>query len=246
MKKEMLSSRVIEWVRDWFEENGRETAVLGISGGKDSAAVAALLVHAIGKDNVVGVLIPDGEQKDIDDSIRVVEELGIRSYTVNIGAAHKALSGAVAAAIGAPVSEDAEVNVPPRLRMTVLYTVAQTLSNREQAKACVIGTGNAAELYVGYCTKWGDMGSDMNPLKNLWVDEVLQIGDELGYFPDIIHKAPADGLCGLSDEDRLGFTYGQVRELNEGVLLDESIASLIEQKHRAALHKLNPVPGFEE
>ncbi len=201
-----ISDKLIKWTKEWFEENNRKTAVVGISGGKDSAVVAAVLVHALGSDNVIGVLMPYGIQSDISDSKQVVEELGIKNITVNIGNAYDKLSDEILKETE-KLSTEAKINMAPRIRMATVYAIAQTISELDNGKAVVVGTGNASETYVGYFTKWGDGAYDLNLLKDLWVHEVIQVGDELGYFPNIIHKAPTDGLSGKTDEEKLGVTY---------------------------------------
>ncbi len=240
-----LSEKLIEWTKNWFTQNGLKTAVVGISGGKDSAVVAAVLAHAIGKENVVGVLMPNGVQSDISDSIQVVEELGIKNFTINLQKAYDSLLQEVESQIG-ELSGGTKINSAPRLRMNILYSVAQTLSERDGAKACVVGTGNASECYVGYFTKWGDGGHDVNLLKDLWVHEVLQVGDELGYFPNIIHKAPSDGLSGSTDEEKLGVTYEQVYRVATGEKVDSEAKEKIDRLHKIAKHKIDPIPYFKK
>lgn len=235
-----LSEQVVNWTREWFREAGRTTAVLGISGGKDSAVVAAILTEALGAGHVVGVMMPNGTQKDIADARQVVSELGICGMTVNVGDAYQSLC----AAIGA-VSPEAAINLAPRLRMSVLYAVAQSLSV-DGVHACVVGTGNKAERYVGYTTKWGDGACDVNPIQDLWVHEVVRVGEELGYFPNIVHKSPDDGLCGQTDEEKLGFSYQDVARAAQGdPTLSPELARRIQAKHLAALHKLVPIPCFQ-
>lgn len=224
-----LSARVVGWTREWFKNNNRETAVIGISGGKDSAVVAGICAAALGPEHVVGVMMPNGVQADLDDSKRVIGSLGIRGMEVNIAgmceaglsSMNRAIRAAVDAGIldldrAACVTRDAYINMQPRVRMTVLYTIAQSLSGPGGMKACVVGTGNKAESMVGYTTKGGDAMCDMDPIGDMWVDEVVRVGDELGVCPEVVHKAPSDGLCGLSDEDRLGFTYDQVKRVFVG------------------------------
>ena len=248
MKK--LSEQIVEWLRSWFEENGRKTAVIGISGGKDSAVVAALCVRALGPENVFGVLMPNGEQPDIADAKQVVEELGIRHAVVNIQPIFNDVmalyDSAMRDLVAVPTPSDgASINIQPRVRMTVLYTIAQTLSERDGAHACVVGTGNFSEAMVGYTTKWGDAACDVDPIGNLWVEEVIQVGDELGYYPNIIHKTPSDGLCGRSDEDNLGFTYAQVRAFFEAPdTLAEDVKEAIQKRYTASAHKRNSIPCF--
>ena len=249
-----LSEQVIGWTRDTFAAMGRDTAVLGISGGKDSAVVAAILAKAIGAENVFGVMMPNGEQKDIADSQQVIAALGINGLLVNIADQYEASVRPAQLVSPAPDCSmeggelapgvESKINVAPRLRMTKLYEIAQSLGEYGR-KACVVGTGNKAEGYVGYCTKWGDMACDLNPIKDLWVHEVLQVGDELGYFPDIVHKAPDDGLSGKTDEERLGFRYEDVYRFVEGGEVSAEVRTMIEARHKANLHKQKPIPFFE-
>ena len=250
-----LANYIIRWLRYWFERNERDTAVIGISGGKDSAVVAALCAKALGAQNVFGVMIPNGEQSDLLDAQQVVDELGIRATCVNIG---RVYTDIIEATNLAPVltqnrmhngselpyeavSDAAKINIAPRLRMTVLYAIAQTLSQNGR-HACVVGTGNLCEATVGYSTKWGDSACDVNPLRNLTVSEVIQVGDELGYFPNIVHKAPSDGLTGLTDEEKLGFSYADVEHYLNGEPLPLDIRAKIESKAKSAQHKLKPIP----
>lgn len=240
----MLSERIVEWTREYFIKNGRDTAVIGISGGKDSAVVAAILVKAIGAQNVYGVLMPNGTQSDISDSYRVVEELGINHTVVNIGPMYDATVHGINLTDDVHVSPEAAINIGPRLRMTVLYTICQSLSAKGY-HPCVVGTGNKAEHYIGYFTKWGDGGCDVNPIQDLWVHEVIQVGMELGYFPHIVKKVPADGLCGKSDEDNLGFSYDDVyRFATQGTSGNKRVDRAIERKYNASRHKENPIPYF--
>lgn len=183
---------IINWIRNYFVKNGPEcSAVVGISGGKDSSVVAALCVEALGKDRVFGVLMPNCYQADINDSIKLVEMLGIRSITVNIGDAVEAIHDRLSR-VGCEPSEQAIVNLPARIRMSILYAVAQSLPNGGR----VANTCNLSEDYVGYSTKFGDSAGDFSPLSNLLVNEVLQIGQELGLPNELVSKIPSDGLCG--------------------------------------------------
>ena len=202
---------LVQWIRKYFADNGPMcSAVVGISGGKDSTIVAALCVEALGKDRVIGVLMPNGVQNDIDDSFGVVNSLGIQNINVNIRGAYKELVEAVDGALTENVSTQTRVNLPPRLRMATLYAVAQSLPNGGR----VANTCNMSEDYVGYSTKFGDSAGDFSPLANLTVSEVRQIGcilsNELSIPAYLITKTPSDGLCGKTDEDNLGFTYNQL------------------------------------
>lgn len=199
--------RIVQWIRDWFEENGKDCkAVIGISGGKDSTVAAALCVEALGKDRVFGVMMPNGEQSDIKDSFNVCNYLDIDRYVVNIESIVSALGLEVTATAGRAFqpSEQAIINLPPRIRMAVLYFVSQSIGGR------VVCTDNLSESYIGYSTRWGDNIGDFAPLANYTASEVVAIGDALGLPHFLTHKTPSDGLCGQTDEDRFGFTYEQL------------------------------------
>ena len=236
--------QVVQWIRDWFEENGRGcNAVIGISGGKDSSIVAGLYVEALGKDRVIGVTMPNGVQKDISDSMKLINHLGIRYFNVNIGEAYKALMGEVEKELGSQkteVSSQTIINMPPRLRMTTLYAISQSLNGR------VANTCNLSEDWVGYSTRYGDAAGDFSPLGGLTVQEVKAIGKELGLPIDLVEKTPSDGLCGKSDEDNLGFTYAVLdKYIRTGVCDDPVIKAKIDDKHVKNLFKLKPIPHFD-
>ena len=198
--KEMKKS-LIQWIRDWFEQNGYGcNAVIGISGGKDSSVCAALCVQALGKDRVIGVLMPNGTQSDIADSLQLVEYLGIRSVTVNIAGAVDAIHTQLRAA-RIDATAQTEINLPPRIRMSVLYAVSQSMNGR------VINTCNLSEDWVGYSTRYGDSAGDVSLLGKLTVQEVKALGREMGLPENLVEKTPSDGLCGSSDEQKLGFSY---------------------------------------
>ena len=239
-KKEIKN--ITAWIKDWFEVNGpKAAAVIGISGGKDSSICAALLVKALGKDRVVGVLMPDGTQSDISDAYKLVEHLGIKHYVVNIGATTAALKETLAEHF--ELSSDTCINIPPRIRMTTLYAVAQSQPNGGR----VTNTCNRSEDYIGYSTKYGDAAGDFAILADLTVTEVLQIGDALGIPKELVHKAPSDGLCGLTDEDKIGFTYAMLdKYILEGVCEDEEIKKKIDRMHVLNLHKLKTIPGYKK
>lgn len=231
---------IVQWIRDYFAENGPEcSAVIGISGGKDSTVVAALCVEALGKDRVVGVLMPCGIQPDIHDSYKVVTTLDIGYRVVNIGDTVLALTDQLEGIMH--VSKQTKVNLPARIRMTTLYAVAQSLTNGGR----VVNTCNRSEDYVGYSTKFGDSAGDFSPLANLMVHEVRQIGHELQLPQELVDKTPSDGLCGKTDEDNLGFTYAQLDDyIERGTCGIMSIDYKIESMHKHNLHKLRPMPAF--
>lgn len=235
----------VQWIRDWFEENGPGcNAVIGISGGKDSSVVAALCVEALGKDRVIGVLMPNGEQADIQDSYDVVRYLGIRFLISDISDAVNSILSNLKFPHGGNIpfvmaTEQTKTNLPPRIRMTTLYAISQSLNGR------VANTCNLSEDYVGYSTRWGDSVGDFSPLANLTSDEVVAIGDACGLPYELTHKTPADGLCGKTDEDNLGFTYEILNKyILTGVCEDEAIKAKIDEKHQKNLFKLQPIPTF--
>ena len=243
-------NEIVEWIREYFEENGKGCkAVIGISGGKDSSVAAALCAEALGKDRVVGVLMPNGVQSDISDSVKLVEFLGIPYVELNIGDAFQAMkamleSNADLLALSgtAGITKDTEVNLPPRLRMSTLYAVGQMLPGG----ARVVNTCNASEDYVGYSTKYGDAAGDFSPLSHLLVHEVRQIGDILGLPYDLVYKTPSDGLSGQDDEQKLGFTYAALdKYVLTGVCEDEATKAKIDRLHRINLHKLRLMPAYE-
>lgn len=227
----------VAWIRGFFEENGPGcNAVVGISGGKDSSVVAALCCEALGRDRVIGVLMPNGEQADIDMAQLLVKHLGIKSYTVNI---HDGVEG-LKAAIGENLSKQATINLPPRIRMSTLYAVSQSNNGR------VANTCNLSEDWVGYSTRYGDSAGDFSPCCNLTVEEVKAIGRVLG-LPDIlVDKAPSDGLTGKTDEDNLGFTYATLdRYIRTGEIENPADKELIDNKHKWNLFKLKNMPAFD-
>ena len=243
-------NEIVEWIREYFEQNGKGCkAVIGISGGKDSSIAAALCAEALGKDRVVGVLMPNGVQSDISDSVKLVEFLWIPYVELNIGGAFQAMKAmleqnkellALSGTDG--ITRDTEINLPPRLRMSTLYAVGQMLPGG----ARVVNTCNASEDYVGYSTKYGDAAGDFSPLSHLLVHEVRQIGDTLGLPYDLVHKTPSDGLSGQDDEQKLGFTYAMLdKYVLTGECEDEAIKAKIDRLHRINLHKLQLMPAFE-
>ena len=236
-KKEI--DRIIAEIRSWFEKNGpKAAAVLGISGGKDSSITAALLARALGPERVFGVLMPNGVQPDIGDSEKLVGALGIRSMTININEAYNGMCEQFKIR-DMPVSADAKVNLQPRLRMTALYAVAQTLPEGGR----VINTCNRSEDFVGYSTKYGDCAGDMSVLGNYLVSEILAIGDELAELPrELVHKAPSDGLWGDTDEDRFGYTYDNLEAyIRTGTSGDPAIDAKILRMHVTSRHKYEPM-----
>ena len=234
-----IKNECVEWIRNFFKNNGPDcNAVIGISGGKDSSVAAALCVEALGKDRVIGVLMPKGEQADIDCSLKLVNHLGIKYFTVNIGETVEALKSALPE--GMEITPQTVTNIPPRVRMTVLYAISQSNNGR------VVNTCNLSEDWVGYSTRYGDSVGDFSPLSNLTVAEVKEIGHILGLPEDLVEKVPIDGLCGKTDEENLGFTYAVLdKYIRTGVCEDPEIKELIDKKHKANLFKLQLMPTFK-
>lgn len=234
-----VKNDIVKWIQDWFEINGKGCkGVLGISGGKDSSVVAALLVEALGKENVVGVLMPNGEQFDIDVSEALVKHLGIKSYVVNIKEAYDGVISELNKS-GIELTPQAVTNLPPRLRMTTVYAVSQCVNGR------VANTCNLSEDWVGYSTRYGDSAGDFSPLAKLTVQEVKEIGRVLGLPDMFVDKVPIDGLCGKTDEDNLGFTYATLdKYIREGICEDEEIKAKIDRMHRINQFKLELMPVF--
>ena len=229
---------VVKWIRDFFEKTGKGcNAVVGISGGKDSSVVAALCVEALGKDRVIGVLMPQGEQSDIDMAYLLVNHLGIRHYVINIKNAVDALMNDMP---DIEITAQTRQNLPPRIRMSTLYAVSQSCNGR------VANTCNLSEDWVGYATRYGDAAGDFSPLAQLTVAEVKAIGRELGLPDELVEKVPIDGLCGKTDEDNLGFTYAVLdKYIRTGVCEDNATKELIDKKHEQNKFKLELMPCFQ-
>lgn len=231
--------KIQEWIRQTV---GNATVVVGVSGGKDSSVVAALCVAALEKERVHGVLMPCHKQSDIDKSLLLVNTLGIDYEIIDIGPAYDALTSEIKDKTG---KEELSLlytsNTPARLRMVTLYGIAATIGN-----ARVVNTCNLSEDYVGYSTKFGDAAGDFSPLSQFTCHEVIRLGEMLGLPDELTHKVPSDGMCGLSDEDRFGFTYATLDAyLRDGVKPDEKTLERIESMHRAGLHKLRLMPSYE-
>lgn len=233
-----MKDRCVEWIKDFFRNNGPDcNAVVGISGGKDSSVVAALCVEALGKDRVIGVLMPCGVQADIDMARKLVNHLGIKSYEINV---EEAVKGVLNALPDIDISTQTRTNLPPRIRMTTLYAVSQSVNGR------VANTCNLSEDWIGYSTRYGDSVGDFSPLSRFTVTEVKAIGRELNLPDDLVDKVPIDGLCGKTDEENIGFSYAMLDVyIREGVCEDEAIREKIDRMHERNLFKLELMPCFE-
>ena len=238
-----LKENLIEWIRNTV---GDCIVVIGISGGKDSSVTAALCVEALGKDKVFGVLMPDGEQKDIFNSWKVCSLLGIHHTTVNVAKVTDALRYEINQGLYGMVYEERfndiyETNTPARIRMTTLYGIAAILGNSRVANTC-----NLSEDWVGYSTKYGDSAGDFSPLANLTVHEVKALGYELDLPEDLIEKVPSDGMSGMSDEEKLGFTYEELDTyIRTGKIDNLEHKEKIDKMHIANMHKILLMPKFD-
>lgn len=245
-----VKDKCVGWIRDWFEKNGNGcNAIVGISGGKDSSIVAALCVEALDKDRVFGVLMPCGEQSDLNDAERLVNFLGIHSIECNIEDAVNGVLNGIEYGVydcarqgfdTLEISDQTKTNLPARIRMATLYAVSQSMNGR------VANTCNFSEDWVGYSTRYGDSAGDFSPLSKLTVTEVKAIGYELGLPSDLIDKTPSDGLSGKTDEDNLGFTYDVLdRYIRTGEITNEETKKKIDAMHEKNLFKLQLMPAFE-
>ncbi|MDR0472962.1 MAG: NAD(+) synthase [Treponema sp.] len=235
-----IKNEIVKWIKNYFSENGSDCcAVIGLSGGKDSSIVTALCVEALGADRVYGVLMPQGEQKDINVSKSLAASLRIRHCVINIKDSADSIISSIKEG-GLEANKQARINTPARLRMTVLYAVSAIVNGR------VTNTCNYSEDWVGYSTKFGDSAGDFSPISRLTVSEVKAVGRELGLDSKFIDKVPEDGLSGLTDEENLGFTYEALdRYIREGVCEDIAVKEKIDRLHRNNLHKLALMPCYE-
>lgn len=229
----------VGWIREWFDQNGPGcNAIVGISGGKDSSIAAALCCEALGKCRVIGVMMPNGEQSDIDMSRLLVDHLGIENYTINIKGAFDSMTDQLKTA-GIEVSRDSVINLPPRLRMSTLYAVGQSRNGR------VVNTCNLSEDWVGYSTRYGDSAGDFSPMSCFTTAEIRAMGRVLGLPSALIEKVPTDGLSGLSDEEKLGFTYEVLdRYIRTGEIDDPATKERIDSLHKKNLFKLRFMDCF--
>lgn len=236
---ELATKECVDWIKEYFVHNGNinTVAIIGISGGKDSSVAAALCAKALGRDRVVGVKMPQGAQYDIDFSDKLISFLGIEAMNINIGKICDECYSAISSTLS--VNNTITSNLPARVRMTILYSIAGGLGGR------VVNTCNLSEEYVGYSTKFGDGAGDFAPLANFTSSEVIEIGKVLGLPEELLNKIPEDGLSGLSDEENLGFSYEVLNDyISKRKLPDARTLYLIEEKHRRSKHKTTEMPKF--
>ena len=233
------AEKLVKWLKDYFDNNGQPiNAVVGCSGGKDSTVVLAALTKAIGPDRIYAILMPNGEQADIDDSYKICEYLGLKPHVCNIQDAYNGVVGSVSGEF--EPTNQMKINLAPVLRMTTLKAISQCVNGRFTCN------GNASEAYIGWFTIDGDDRGSVKPLINMTVTEVIQVGEALGLPDWMIHKTPTDGLCGQTDEDKFGFTYEVLdKYIRTGEIDDLEVKAKIDDMHKRNAFKLKPMPSFE-
>lgn len=249
MNYEKLTNNIIKFVRDYYEENNIYGAVLGISGGKDSAVVAAILCKALGSERVVGLTMPCySKEEDMRDAKKISEYYGFRLLNIDLSDIFDDFKKEINL-LGNYSLEDtknSDINIKPRMRMMSLYYMAQLLSKVEGRTYLVVGTSNKSELYVGYFTKGGDSVHDIAPIGDLMVSEVIKVGEVLEVPREVLYKTPSDGLSGMSDEDKMGVSYDDIeRYILKDDTLDKGISLKIEKMHNNSRHKFI-IPMYEK
>lgn len=242
LEKEKLyeeAEKAICWIREYVDKVGAKGVVIGNSGGKDSATVTAMAYKALGKDKIISVAMPcNSKSADLEDARLVAKTFDLQLLEIDLTNTYLELEKTISLN-NVKLSEESKINIKPRLRMTTLYGIAQSLNY------LVLGTGNLCEKIVGYTTKWGDNASDFNSISNFTVDEVLEIGRYLGVPDKIIKKAPSDGLGNLTDEEKMGVTYKQISEYIETGKTDADAMKIIEHKNKISKHKRMPIPTYD-
>lgn len=244
LKEEELkrqADNAVEWIKGYIKNTGAKGVIIGNSGGKDSAVVIAMATKALGNKKVLTVSMPcNSIATDFDDAKLVADTFKVEMLKIDLSETYNKFEQEIIQKINQDLVNESKVNIKPRLRMTTLYAIAQTKGY------LVVGTGNLCERMVGYTTKWGDSASDLNPIANFTVDEVLYIGKYLGVPEKILKKAPADGLGKLTDEEKMGIKYSQIAEMIEnGNVEDEEIKEKIIKRYRVSKHKRKDVPTFD-
>lgn len=238
------TKKIIDFIRDYFQKNSLGGVVIGISGGKDSGVVAGLFAEAIGPENIIGVTMPcHSKSTDREDAIKVAEKYNFKLINLDLTSVFDSFVEEAKKIEDFVESEDSNINLKPRLRMSTLYYIAQMYSKITGKVYIVAGTGNKSEEFVGYFTKGGDSVSDIKVISDLFVDEVIQVGEVVGVPKEVLYKAPSDGLSGKTDEDKLGFTYEDVKKVATGLEVDKGIEERIIAKHNANDHKFN-IPTY--
>ena len=236
---EKETNNIIEFIKDYYKKNNLKGAVLGLSGGKDSAVVAALLSHAIGSENIIGVTLPcHSKEQDKKDAKIVSDYYNIKLYNLDLTNIYNLFKEGFTKEFNSDTLKDSDINIKPRLRMTTLYYIAQSLPGY-----LVVGTSNLSESYVGYFTKGGDNVCDISPLGNLTVSEVIKIGEYLNVPKEVLYKAPSDGISSQTDEEKLGVTYDEIEKHLNGE--DTPNKEKILRLHNSSRHKFN-IPTYKK
>lgn len=245
-KKE--AENVIKFIRDYYKKNNLKGAVVGLSGGKDSAVVAAILVQALGSENVVGVTMPcNSKGEDKSDAELIANYYGIECINYDLTSTYNVFKSELAKTGISCTEEDlknSDINVRPRFRMATLYYIAALYSSLKGGTYLVAGTSNKSELYVGYFTKGGDQVHDFEVISDFTVSEVIKIGEYLKVPEKVLYKTPSDGLSGQSDEDKMGITYDDIEKYIYAKPLNESVKGKIARMHNNNKHKFN-MPAYK-
>ncbi|WP_353892639.1 NAD(+) synthase [Proteinivorax hydrogeniformans] len=231
-----IDSRV-KFLQKYVKQAKSDGLILGISGGKDSAVVAALAKRAF-PNNVYGVIMPCYSLKeDVEHGKKLCEALEVEYEVVDLSKSYDTILESVKE----PLNDQAKSNIKPRLRMTTLYAIAQ------QKNYLVLGTGNRAEIVLGYFTKYGDGGSDVNPISDLKVHQVFDMARELNIPQEIINKPPSAGLWeGQTDEQELGIRYSDVDDFLDGKEVDPKVREKIISKYKATEHKRQTFAQYKD
>ena len=236
------SERIVNFVRDYYAKNHLKGAVLGISGGKDSGVVAAIMCKALGPENVVGITLPcHSKEADAADAQLVAEKFGFEMLNIDLTKVFDAFKNE-ASKLGDFSEEEvknSDINLKPRLRMASVYYMAALLSATRGGTYIVPGTSNACELYVGYFTKGGDSTYDIGVLNEYTVEEVIKIGEYLEVPEKVLYKTPNDDLSSLTDEDKLGVKYSEIAAYIRGEEVFPEAREKIERLHASAAHKFH-------
>ena len=241
------TENIIKFIKDYFEKNKLKGVVLGISGGKDSAVVAALFARALGSENVLGVTLPcHSEKTDASDAKLVADKYGFELLNIDLTNVYDSFVSEINK-LGNFSEENllnSNINIKPRLRMSSVYYLAALYSSLKGGTYVVAGTSNKCELYVGYFTKGGDSTYDIGVLNDYIVDEVIKIGEYLEVPEKVLYKTPSDGLSNKTDEDKLGVKYKDIASYMNGEEVNEEAKLKIEKLHKSSLHKFN-IPVYK-
>ncbi len=247
---EKIANEIIEFIRNYYKENNLKGAVVGISGGKDSAVVSGLFTKALGKENVTGIWMPcHSKEEDKRNALELASHFGFELKEFDLTNIYDYYVNQFSKLNNPNMDDliDSNINIKPRLRTTTLYYYSSYLSKKNKGTYLVAGTSNKCEIYVGYFTKGGDNVADIQVLADLTVDEVISVGEAIGVPYHIVHKTPDDGLSGLSDEDKLGVKYSEIADVieNDGKNTEEEIKQKINNLHQRSYHKSN-IPTFRK